>query len=332
MERGGRKEKSDLLAPAIGLAYGKSMNLSVKQLRYFVALAETGGFVRAAERVNVSQPALSQQIKDMEAELGVRVVDRLPRGVRLTRSGREVLERARRVLAELEDLERAARLARGLSGRLRLGVIPTVAPYLLPGALTRLRARDLTLDIRVREAQTEILLDDLETGRIDAVVAALPLPGPGLAAETLIEDRFVLAGTQARLARWAEGREALRPAMVAPDQLLLLDEGHCLADQALEVCGLRGRGRVDLGASSLATLSGLVAEGFGLTLLPEIALRAETAAAPGLALRRFAAPEPARALALVRRAGGDDGWAPPLAALLRDAGAELLRSARAVCP
>ncbi|MGR3590911.1 MAG: LysR substrate-binding domain-containing protein [Limimaricola soesokkakensis] len=308
------------------------MNPSLKQLRYFVALAETGGFGRAAETVFVSQPALSQQIKELETILGVELVERLPRGIRLTRAGREVLERSRRILGEVAELERAARLSRGLTGRLRLGVIPTVAPYLLPIALTRLRARDLTLDIRVREAQTETLLDDLEAGRVDAVVAALPLPVAGLAVEPLVSDRFVLAGTAARLARWVGDPEALRPTSLAPDQLLLLDEGHCLADQALEVCGLRGRGRVDLGASSLATLSGLVAEGFGLTLLPEIALRAETAAAPGLALMRFAAPEPARELALVRRAGGDGGWAAPLADLLREAGAELLDSARAVCP
>ncbi len=308
------------------------MNPSLKQLRYFVALAETGGFGRAAETVFVSQPALSQQIKELETILGVELVERLPRGIRLTRAGREVLERSRRILGEVAELERAARLSRGLTGRLRLGVIPTVAPYLLPIALTRLRARDLTLDIRVREAQTETLLDDLEAGRVDAVVAALPLPVAGLAVEPLVSDRFVLAGTAARLARWIGDPEALRPTSLAPDQLLLLDEGHCLADQALEVCGLRGRGRVDLGASSLAPLSGLVAEGFGLTLLPEIALRAETAAAPGLALMRFAAPEPARELALVRRAGGDGGWAAPLADLLREAGAELLGSARTVCP
>ncbi|SDE13303.1 hydrogen peroxide-inducible genes activator [Limimaricola pyoseonensis] len=309
------------------------MNLSLKQLRYFVALAEAGSFGRAAESVHVTQPALSQQIKEMEAELGVRLVERLPRGARLTRTGQEVLERARRVLAELDDLERAARLSRGLSGRLRLGVIPTVAPYLLPLALTRLRARDLTLDIRVREARTETLLVALEQGRLDAVVVALPVPGAGFAAEPLFEDRFVLAGSAARLSRWAESAESLRPTALAPDQLLLLDEGHCLADQALEVCGLRGRGQVDLGASSLATLTGLVAEGFGLTLLPEIALRAETAAAPTLSLLRFAGPEPSRRLALVRRkASADDGWVAALASILRDAGAELLGAARAVRP
>lgn len=307
------------------------MDPSIRQLRYFVALAETGGFGRAAEIVHVTQPALSQQIKELETTLGARLVDRLPRGVQLTRAGQEVLRRARRILSEVGDLEPAVRLSRGLSGRLRLGVIPTVAPYLLPLALTRLRARDLTLDIRVREAQTEPLIEALGQGRLDAVVAALPLPGSNLVAEPLFEDRFVLAGTRARLDRWASSVEELRPTSLAPDQLLLLDEGHCLADQALEVCGLKGRGQIDLGASSLATLAGLVAEGFGLTLLPEIALRAETAAAPELALMRFAAPEPSRDLALIRRSGSsDDGWVEALADILRDAAAELLRSAAAI--
>ncbi len=308
------------------------MEPSLKQLRYFVALAETGGFGRAAEVVHVTQPALSQQIKELETILGARLVDRLPRSIALTRVGHEVLARARRILAEVGDLEQAVRWSGGLSGRLRLGVIPTVAPYLLPLALTRLRGQDLTLDIRIREARTETLLDALGQGALDAVVAALPLTSDALVAEPLFDDRFVLAGSAARLHRWAAATETLRPTELAADQLLLLDEGHCLADQALEVCGLAGRGQVDLGASSLSTLSGLVAEGFGLTLLPELALRAETAAAPGLALMRFEGPEPQRALALIRRRGStDDGWVGALAEILRAAGTELIGAARAIC-
>nr|WP_245904673.1 hydrogen peroxide-inducible genes activator [Pseudoroseicyclus aestuarii] len=305
----------------------------MKQLRYFVALADAGGFGRAAETVHVTQPALSQQIKELEGQLGVRLVDRLPRGIQLTRPGQEVLTRARRILTEVGDLAQAAQRAGGLSGRLRLGVIPTVAPYLLPLALTQLRARDLSLDIRVREAQTGDLLDGLRQGRLDAVLCALPLGDPDLSAEPLFEDRFVLAGSRARLAPFAEAPDRLRPAEVSPDQLLLLDEGHCLADQALEVCGLPARRQVDLGASSLATLVGLVSEGFGLTLLPELALRAETAAAPDLALMRFAAPEPARQLALVRRRGSsDDGWSKAIGAVLRQAGEGLVAQARAQLP
>lgn len=307
------------------------MTPSFKQLRYFVALAEAGNFSIAAGQVHITQPALSLQIKELETNLGTRLLDRLPREIRLTRAGAEVLARARRILAEVDDLEQAARWSEGLAGRLQLGVIPTVAPYLLPLALTRIRSRDLTLDIRVREAQTAELLDGLLRGRLDAIVIALPISQPGLVAEPLFEDRFLLAGSRQRLAAWAESAETLRPREISADQLLLLDEGHCLADQALEVCGLPHRRQVDLGASSLSTLCGLVAEGFGLTLLPELAVKTETAAAPHLALLRFAAPEPARTLALVRRqASTDDGWMGELAAILRGAGQELLNHTRAL--
>ena len=302
---------------------------TLKQLRYFVTLVDAGQFGLAAARVHVTQPALSLQIKELETTLGARLIDRLPREIRLTRAGAEVLGRARRILAEVEDLQQAVRWTGGLAGRLQLGVIPTVAPYLLPLALTRIRSRDLTLALRVREAQTTVLLDLLRRGQLDAIVVALPVVGEGLMASPLFEDRFLLAGSTARLAVWSDGAETLRPQQVSADQLLLLDEGHCLADQALEVCGIPARRQVDLGASSLSTLCGLVAGGFGLTLLPELAVRTETAAAPHLALLRFTAPEPSRTLALVRRAGStDDGWVGDLAEILRAAGQELLNHAR----
>ncbi|MGR3756246.1 MAG: LysR substrate-binding domain-containing protein [Tranquillimonas sp.] len=309
------------------------MALTLRQMRYFVTLADTGSFSAAAARVHVSQPALSIQIKEMEAHLGAPLVERLPRAIRLTRLGHEVLGRARRVLAEVDDLEQAARWRDGLAGRLHLGVIPTVAPYLLPPALTRIRASDLTLDIRVREAQTAALLDALQRGRIDAAVVALPVSAEGLETVTLFEDRFLLAGSEQRLSRWRGREDRLRPVALEPDQLLLLDEGHCLADQALDVCGMTGRRQVDLGASSLSTLCGLVSQGFGLTLLPELAVRTEAAAAPGLRLMRFAAPEPARDIALVRRAGSaDDRWVGELAQLLAGAGEGPIRHARSAVP
>lgn len=309
------------------------MTATLRQLRYFVALADAGGFGLAAREVHVSQPALSLQIKDLETYLDVSLVERLPRGIRLTRAGSEVLRRARRILAEVSDLENAARASRGLAGRMNLGVIPTVAPYLLPRVLTRLRAADLTLDIRVREAQTAQLVEAVMAGQLDAAVVALPQRGAGLTAIPLFEDRFALAGSRARLDLWASRAESLRPTEIAPDQLLLLEEGHCLADQALDVCGLSARRPMDLGASSLSTLCGLVAEGFGLTLLPEIAVRTERAAAPGLALLRFSHPQPARQLALVHREGRtDDGWIGGLCEILRDAGEELIGEARAALP
>jgi LysR family transcriptional regulator, hydrogen peroxide-inducible genes activator len=232
------------------------MTPTLKQLRYFVALAEAGNFSLAATKVHITQPALSLQIKELETNLGTRLLDRLPRDIRLTRAGAEVLTRARQILAEVGDLEQAVRWSEGLAGRLQLGVIPTAAPYLLPLALTRIRSRDLTLDIRVREAQTGELLDGLLRGRLDAIVIALPVTYAGLVAEPLFEDRFLLAGSRDRLAVWSDSAETLRPREVSADQLLLLDEGHCLADQALEVCGLKSRRQVDLGASSLSTRTG----------------------------------------------------------------------------
>lgn len=309
------------------------MSVTLRQLRYFVALAEAGHFGRAAAQAHISQPALSLQIKELEAQLQVPLVERLPREIRVTRAGREVLARARRILAEVDDLGQAIRWREGLSGRLHLGVIPTVAPYLLPAALTRIRARDLTLELRVREAQTEALLDGLRAGQLDAALVALPVAADWFVTEPLFEDRFLLAGSDRRVKAWAEDVEQLRPTELSADQLLLLEEGHCLADQALEVCGLSGRGQVDLGASSLSTLCGLVSEGFGLTLLPELAVRVEAAAFGRLTLARFEAPEPSRQLALVRRASSsDDGWLQDLGQLFREAAQPLLSEARRACP
>ncbi len=301
------------------------MTLSLRQLRYFLALADHGSFNQAAQAAHVSQPALSVQIKELETSLNARLVERLPRGIRLTRVGQAVRDRALRIMAEVEDLEQTARWQEGLSGRLQLGVIPTVAPYLLPLVLTRLRSSDISLDIRVREAKTEDLLDALSHGQIDAAVVALPVEDDVFVARAFATDRFVLAASKDRLAQIDTDR--LKPDAIDPDQLLLLDEGHCLADQALDVCGLSARRQVDLGAASLSTLCGLVGEGLGLTLLPEIALKTECAAMPSMSVSRFADPEPARTLALVRRkASFDDGWFEDLAQTF-EASARVLTSA-----
>lgn len=276
--------------------------------------------------VHVTQPALSMQIKELEAELGVTLVERMPRGLSLTPAGREVETRARRVLDELTELGASARRG-GLSGRLNLGIIPTVAPYLLPAALPDLRAADITRDLRIHEAPTGRLLDELAGGHLDAIVIATPAPDAVEA--PLLTDRFLLAGSPARLAGLPDPMP--RPDGLAPDQLLLLDEGHCLGDQALAVCGLtRGVSRLDLGAASLSTLCRLAAQGMGLTFLPELAAAQELAAAPGLAARRFAAPQPARQLRLVRRASTDPaGWFDDLAARLACAGRRLCEGAAA---
>jgi len=312
--------------------------ITLRQLTYLTALAEEAHFGRAAARVHVTQPALSMQIRELEGALGLTLVDRLPRGVRLTRAGHEVLARAGRILAEVREMESAARRG-ALGGVVTLGVIPTLAPYLVPPALAALRgAADMPQDLRLREAETETLLRELSDGTLDAAVIATP-PGPGMLELPLFEDRFLLAGTAARLAALAGQAEALRPVSLDPDQLLLLDEGHCLTDQALEVCALDrrrmggGRARIDLGASSLATLCGLVAAGMGLTFVPEAAARAESAAAPQMALMRFAAPEPSRQVRLVRRAAiGEEPWVPALARLLAGAGQGLVAEAGRLVP
>lgn len=306
------------------------MSITLRQLSYFAALAEEGSFVRAAARVNVTQPALSMQIRELEDQLGLCLVERGTRTVRLTPAGRAVLARAARVLAEVREIEGLGRRD-GPGGRVNLGLIPTVAPYLLPAVLDRLGPGSGAL--RLREARTDRLLAELATGALDAVVIVRPAGRDGdLAAEPLFRDRFVLAGSAGRMA--GLDPDALRPVALDPDLLLLLDEGHCLADQALEVCGLtRRQMRIDLGAASLATLVGLVAQGFGLTFLPEIALRAETAAAPAMRLVRFAAPEPAREIALVRRAATPrEGWFTDLAAVLAAAGQDLLAAAGRLLP
>lgn len=296
------------------------MSITLRQLRYLTALADEGHFGRAAAAVNVSQPALSVQIRDLEASLGARLVERGGREVVITPTGREIVRRARRIFEEVREIEQVARWDRGLAGRLRIGVIPTVAPYLLPVALPLIRARNLSLDLGIREAQTDRLVEEVRQGALDAAVVALPVDDPAVTAVPLFTDRFLLAGSAGRLA--AIEPAAPRAEDVRPEELLLLDEGHCLTEQALAACAVDpARARIDLRAASLTTLCRLVSEGFGLTLLPELAAPAECAAAPALRLARFAEPEPQRTVGLVRRRTSvDDGWFGELAAILATAG------------
>ncbi|MBP7000987.1 LysR substrate-binding domain-containing protein [Amaricoccus sp.] len=308
------------------------MEITLRQLRYLISLADEGHFGRAAAAVNVSQPALSVQIRELEAGLGTQLVERRAREVVLTPAGREVLRRARRVMDEVAELTEVARRERGLGGRLRLGVIPTVAPYLLPAALPLLRGRNLALDLGVREAQTQALVEELRRGELDAAVVALPAGAADLVEEPLFEDRFLLAGSARQVAELGAG--GVDPQAMAAQRLLLLDDGHCLADQALAACALsREQAALDLRASSLSTLCRLAEEGFGLTLVPELAVRIETAAAPRLALARFAGPEPRRTIGLARRRQSrDDGWFSELADMLARAGRDEISHAAAAVP
>jgi len=287
------------------------MPLTLRQLTYFLALAEERHFGNAAARVHVTQPALSMQIREMEDGLGLPLIER-GRDIRLTPAGREVARRAARVLADVAEIESMAR-RQALGGRLNIGIIPTVAPYLLPDLLPR-----LPLELRVREAQTDQLMAALMDGTLDAAVIASPSVRTDLVREPLFRDRFLLAGNAARLASLGSV-EALRPVALDPDHLLLLDEGHCLADQALEVCGLERRhSQVDLGASSLSTLAGLVGQGMGFTFMPEIAVRTECAAHSTMRLARFTEPQPSREVVLIgRRSTASEPWFATLAGALR---------------
>lgn len=291
------------------------MNLTLRQLRYFLALAEQGHFTRAAEMMHVTQPALSMQIRALEDEVGNPVVERTPSGVVLTPQGRALELHARRVMAAMAGLDQAMRQP-GRGGRLMLGMIPTVAPYLLPEALPILRARDIGRDLHLREAQTDKLIEELSQGRLDAAVVATPPDTDELAAVPLFTDPFLLAGSQDRIARL--GTLCPEPRDLDPGQLLLLDEGHCLGDQALEVCGLgRRSARLDLGAASLPTLCRLAAQGMGLTFLPRLAAHQECAAAAGLVTVAFPDPQPCREVLLLRRATTPaGGWFDDLAGIL----------------
>lgn len=265
---------------------------TLRQLRYLAALAEHGHFGRAAAACHVTQPALSMQIKELEAELDLPLVERGRTGAVLTEEGVQLAQRARALNAGVKDLEEFARERRGdRAQRLALGIIPSVAPYLLPRLLPLLQAAIPGLDLKVRETQTAVLMAELAGGELDAVIAALPLAGDGIEAVVLFEDAFLLASPADNPVA------ATAPRDLPPDRLLLLEEGHCLRDQALGACEISDLST--FGATSLTTLVQLVAHGQGVTLLP--AMAADALADPRIVLSRFSDPQPSRTIALAWR-------------------------------
>lgn len=245
------------------------MSITLRQLRYLEALGAERHFGRAAAACHVTQPALSTQIRELETTLGLALVERAPRGVSLTPAGEAALERARGILRAVDDLADFARAETdGLSGRMRLGVIPTIAPYLLPRLLSRAAEAFPRMSLEIRESRTEPLVAALHDGALDLVLAAVPVAGQGesLAAAALFEDRFLML-------RQADAA----PEAVAAAPLLLLEEGHCLRDQALAALPLGADRAVSrFGASSLATLVEMVASGMGVTLIPQMSAAVET--------------------------------------------------------
>jgi len=274
--------------------------ISLKQLRYLDAVARFGHFGKAAAHCGISQPALSMQIQELEAALGLCLVERRSRGASLTAPGLEIAARAARVLAEVRDISDVALAFSGLlAAPIRFGAIPTVAPYVLPPLLSLIRTRHPSLELRVRETHTDQLLVELADGRLDVLLLALPLANPDLATLALREDRFLLAVPPGHTIR---GPVRATPELIRNDRLLLLEEGHCLRDQALAVCGLRRAEAIDtFGATNLTTIVQLVASGLGLTFLPEISLGLECRHAD-IRVIRFDEPEPTRTLGLAWRA------------------------------
>lgn len=273
------------------------MNLSMKQLRYFDAVARSGHFGRAAEACAISQPALSVQIREMEETMGAALFERGPRQVHLTALGAAMVPRVRAILRAVDELSDLSRAAQGrLSGPLRLGVIPTIAPYLLPALVGALAQSHPGLELAPREAVTGKLIAALTEAQLDAAILALPVSEPSLAEVPLFTEDFVLVRPAAEAGRPVPSAEAL-PQM----RLLLLEEGHCFRDQALEFCKVGGvTPRTVMEGSSLATLTQMVGAGIGVTLLPEIALPVETRSAP-VSVARLAAPAPSRRVGLVWR-------------------------------
>ena len=272
--------------------------ITLRQLRYVASLARHRHFGRAADECAVTQPALSMQVREREREIGTQLVERRPGDIMLTDTGLEVARRAERILAATRDLVDYARHRDILAGHLRLGIIPTVAPYVLPLVLPRLQSSYPQLRIEVRETQTKALLEELAGGELDTVMLALPAEGADVETLPLFDDRFLLS-VPATDPRPAHRRVAA--AEVEQQRLILLEEGHCLRDQALAFCQPpRGDAPASLGATSLATVMQMVANGYGVTLLPEIAAGVE-ASDNRVELLRFVEPQPARTVGLAWR-------------------------------
>jgi LysR family hydrogen peroxide-inducible transcriptional activator len=272
-------------------------NLTLKQLRSVEALARHGHFGHAADAVGISQPALSMQIKELEASLGLPVFDRGPRAVRLTEFGAAFLARSTDILRRVDELQDLARASRDhLAGRLRIGIIPTIAPYLLPRIVGRLGLDHPGLDLNIRETITPRLIDELSEGRIDTAIVALPVSEPAFHELDLFSEAFVLIRPAADAGAPVPNAEDLRSM-----RLLLLEEGHCFRDQALSFCKLKSAlPRESLDGSSLSTLVQMVSAGIGVTLIPEMAVPVETRSA-AVDVVRFHGPQPSRRIGMIWR-------------------------------
>jgi LysR family hydrogen peroxide-inducible transcriptional activator len=275
-------------------------DLKLKDLRYLVAVADTRHFGRAAERSFVSQPTLSAQLKKLEEYLGVQLIERAPKRVALTAAGEEIVERARRILEASEEIVELAKGHRDpLAGRLKLALLPTIGPYLLPKVSARLRKSLPRLELMLYEYQTDPMLEKLHSGEIDVGILALPVTIDGLETYELYKEPFTVAlPASHRLAQ----RASIRLEDLSHETLLLLEDGHCLRDQALDICASTDiHEKQDFRATSLETLRQMVAAGIGITLMPELASHGAYGNARGVAIKPFAKPVPTRTIGAVWR-------------------------------
>ena len=278
--------------------------ISLRQLRYLDALATHSHFGRAAEACAVTQPALSMQIKELEEVLGAILIERGARQVRLTRFGESAVLRARDILRSVDELGDAARASRDhFAGRLRIGMIPTIAPYLLPTLIAKLTEAHPEIEVHVREALTSKLIHDVGEGRLDTAIVALPVSVPSLTEVALFAENFLLVRAGEDAGAPVPDRETLREM-----KLLLLEEGHCFRDQALSFCNMQSMlPREVLDASSLSTLVQMVGAGMGVTLIPEMAVDVETRSA-SVSVVRFNDPQPSRTIGMIWRKTSPLAW------------------------
>lgn len=299
--------------------------MNIRAVQYLVTLADVRHFSKAAELCYVSQPTLSTQIRKLEEELDVQLVERSPRQVMLTPVGEEIVERARTILNEVEAMRAIARRSRDPhSGTLRLGIFPTLAPYLLPHVIPDIRQRYPRLSLRLFEEKTEDLLEMLEQGRLDAGLLALPVADERLVTRSLFEEPFVVAMPESHpLARQKE----IRLEDLEDVELLLLEDGHCLRDQALEVCHMAGaHEKLDFHATSMETLRQMVAANTGVTLMPTLAVKPPVAPTDNLVTRPFVQPGPRRTIAMVwRKSSALNEFLDEIADLIAELDPQLLK-------
>lgn len=277
---------------------------TLRQLQFLTALADHGSFSRAADACLVAQPTLSAAIKDIEGLLGTQLVEREARGARLTPAGIVAVERARMILADTVDMVTSARGAGApLTGHFRLGAIPTIAPFVLPDAVKRLRKDYADLKLYLREDKTADLLDALRSRALDAAIIALPWEAPGIAIEAISDDPFLLA---CKSDHALATKPDVTPADLKGESVLLLEEGHCMRGHAMSVCSLPGiDSQDDLAATSLQTMVQMVAGGLGVSLIPKLAADAGIVQGTGVIARAFTGSFPGRQIGVAWRAGSN---------------------------